>query len=346
MANFDIEHLEFYPGCQPKYIAEIGINHNGKLALAHQLIDAAKDAGANIVKFQTHIPEEEMLPSHPLWDVLRSCALTKGQHQSLKDHVEDIGLVFLSTPFSIAAVDFLVDVGVSAFKTGSGELTHLPLQEKIAQLALPTIISTGMNTIAEVERTVRSVIPYNQKLILMNCTSTYPTATADARIYRIDRLYHVMPGLLVGQSDHTPTITTALGAIARGAVLIEKHFTLYKSMDGPDHKVSLVPTEFKQMVEMGNHVWESTIEHKIDYDYIDDYVDGLEKIKVWAEHQMVTAKDVQAGDLVDSSTICFKRTADSNAIPAADFNGIVDSKLKFVRDVAANSVVLRFDIRP
>jgi len=339
MASFNIDHLEFYPGCQPKYVAEIGINHQGDYEQARDMAYAAKDAGADIVKFQTHILEAEMLPSHPLWDVISSCTITKGEHQLLKTHCECIGLVFLSTPFSLAAVDLLSSLGVSAFKTGSGELTHLPLQEKIAKLGLPTIISTGMSTIKEVERTIQTVIPYNRKLILMNCTSTYPTTPSAARIHRIDRFYQMGTGLLVGQSDHTPTIATALGAIARGAVLIEKHFTLDKNMEGPDHKVSLIPSEFKQMVELGNEVWQST---QMAPD--DQAIEGLDQVKVWAEHQMVTDHHVREGDWVDYASVNFKRTANLDAIPAAKFYELVPGA-RFKRDLPANSPILPTDIQ-
>src|SRR3954463_12169652 len=164
-------------------IAEAGINHNGDLSIASELVDAAAEAGADAIKFQTHFPEHEMLKGgataayvgESLFDLLARTAISRDDHFTLRDRAAGKGIIFLSTPFSREASDFLEAVGVPAFKTGSGELTHVPLQQHIACKGKPMIISTGMSTPEEIDRTVQAVRAAGAPFALMHCTSTYPT---------------------------------------------------------------------------------------------------------------------------------------------------------------------------
>src|SRR6476660_768854 len=182
-AEIVIARRRIGPGHPCFVIAEAGINHNGDLAIASDLVRAAAEAGADAIKFQTHFPEHEMLRGgataayvgESLFDLLTRTALSRDDHYALRDLARAKGILFLSTPFSREAADFLETLGVPAFKTGSGELTHLPLQQHIARKGKPMIISTGMSTPDEIDRTVQAVRGVGTPLALMHCTSTYPT---------------------------------------------------------------------------------------------------------------------------------------------------------------------------
>src|SRR6185295_18057074 len=205
-------------------IAEAGINHNGDIGLASDLVDAAAEAGADAIKFQTHFPEHEMLRGgataayvgESLLDLLTRTALTREDHFVLRNRAREKGIIFLSTPFSREAADFLETVGVPAYKTGSGELTHLPLQQHIARKRRPMIVSTGMSTPEEIERTVQTIRAEGTPFALMHCTSTYPTPYEHVQLGCIAGLkerYRVP----VGFSDHTLGNFAAFAAVAAGA---------------------------------------------------------------------------------------------------------------------------------
>src|SRR5260221_4057330 len=224
---------EIGPGSPCFVIAEAGINHNGDAALAAELVDRAAEAGADAIKFQTHFPEHEMLKGgataayvgESLFDLLARTAISREDHFTLRDRANKKGILFLSTPFSREAADFLETVGVPAYKTGSGELTHLPMQRHIARKGKPMIVSTGMSTPEEIDRTVQTVRAEGTPFALMHCTSTYPTPYEHVQLGCIgwlQDLYRVP----VGFSDHTLGSFMAFAAAANGANLFEKHFTM------------------------------------------------------------------------------------------------------------------------
>src|SRR5262245_2914967 len=244
------------PGHPCFVIAEAGINHNGDAALALQLVHAAADAGATAIKFQTHFPEHEMLRGgataayvgESLFDLLTRTALSRADHFRLRDAANERGIVFLSTPFSREAADFLETVGVAAYKTGSGELTNLPLQQHIARKGKPMIVSTGMSTPEEIDRTVQTIRAVGTPFALMHCTSTYPTPFEHVQIDCIPALQQKY-GVPVGFSDHTVGGAIALAAVALGAQLFEKHFTTSRSLPGPDQQGSIEPSELAAIVK-------------------------------------------------------------------------------------------------
>src|SRR5881409_1269662 len=214
-------------------VAEAGINHNGDVRIASDLVQAAAQAGADAIKFQTHFPEHEMLRDgataayvgESLFDLLTRTALSRDAHYVMRDLAAKHGIIFLSTPFSREAADFLETVGVPAFKTGSGELTNLPLQRHIARKGKPMIISTGMSTPDEIEAAVQAIRAIGTPFALMHCTSTYPTPFEHVEldcIPALQRIYEVP----VGFSDHTLGDFMAFAAATLGAHLFEKHFTL------------------------------------------------------------------------------------------------------------------------
>ena len=242
-------------------IAEAGVNHDGDVEVAHRLIDAAADAGAGAVKFQTFVPDALASPSAPTAAYQRArdggddqrsmlvrLALPTDAWASLQAHARDRRVVFLSTPFDRASAELLDRLDVPAFKVGSGELTNLPFLALLARTGRPLIVSTGMATMVEVAAAVDAIraTGYRQ-LALLHCVSSYPAAPADANLAAI-RMMREAFGVQTGWSDHTPGTELPVAATALGAVIIEKHLTLDRSRRGPDHAMSLEPPEFAAMV--------------------------------------------------------------------------------------------------
>ena len=243
-------------------IAEAGVNHNGSIALAKQLIDVAAEAGADAVKFQTFIAEEVVSTNAPKaeyqknttdasesqLDMIKKLELSKEDHQELMDYAKHKNIMFLSTPFDNRSVDLLVELGVPLIKISSGEITNHPFLKYIAKNGLPIILSTGMSTLEEVAEAVSVIKDAGCKdLTLLHCTSNYPARVEDCNLLAMKTMADAFD-FPVGYSDHTPGIYVPLAAAAMGACVIEKHFTLDKNLPGPDHRASLEPIELEEMV--------------------------------------------------------------------------------------------------
>ena len=244
-------------------VAEVGINHNGDLDLARKMIDAAARAGADSVKFQNY-RTEDFISDHALthayvsqgrpvvesqYDLFKRCELPRAALRALKEHCDERGVLFHSTPTSDEGIRDLIDVGVLVLKNGSDYLTHLPLIRAMGQTGLPTVLSTGMATPDEIDAASRAFRDTgNDGLVLLHCTSSYPTPASETNLRRIPALAAAYR-CLVGFSDHTEGIEAAGGAVALGACWIEKHFTLDKNLPGPDHRFSADPAEFEALVK-------------------------------------------------------------------------------------------------
>lgn len=244
-------------------IAEAGVNHNGNIELAKRLIDAASMSGADAVKFQTYktgnlvcrtaqkagYQLETTSKSETQYDMLKKLELTKQMHRELINYCTGKNIMFLSTPFDIESIGMLADLGLQVFKVPSGEITNLPYLREIARQQKKVLLSTGMSNIDEVKMAV-SVLKNNgtNDIVLLHCNSQYPTPVSDVNLLAMVRMRKEL-GLPTGYSDHTQGIEIPIAAAALGAVVIEKHFTLDKNMEGPDHKASLEPQELKQMVD-------------------------------------------------------------------------------------------------
>jgi sialic acid synthase SpsE len=302
-------------------IAEAGINHNGDAALAAELVDAAAEAGADAIKFQTHFPEHEMLRGgataayvgESLFDLLTSTALSREDHFALRDRAREKGILFLSTPFSREAADFLETVGVPAFKTGSGELTHLPMQAHIAGKGKPMIISTGMSTPEEIDRTVETVRAAGGRFALMHCTSTYPTPFEHVQLDCINELktkYRVP----VGFSDHTLGTVMAFAAVALGANLYEKHFTVSRTLPGPDQQGSMEPAELKTIVDGIRAIENARGATK-------RIQPGEQDVRDMALHSVVSVRDIAAGATIGRDDVWAKRPG--TGIPARQLADVV-----------------------
>ncbi|MFC1931518.1 N-acetylneuraminate synthase [Chloroflexota bacterium] len=244
-------------------IAEAGVNHNGDISLAKQLIDVAKEAGADAVKFQTFTTErivtryaektqyqkETTSSEEAQFEMIKKLELSGGDFKELSAHAQNRGIFFLSTPFDEGSVDLLDKLRVPAFKVGSGEITNFPLIRYIARKKKPVILSTGMALLDEIEEALAAIRQEGMnEITLLHCVSSYPTRVEDTNLRAIETLRNTFK-LPVGLSDHTLGISIPIAAVALGACIVEKHFTLDNNLPGPDQRASLEPAELKQMVK-------------------------------------------------------------------------------------------------
>ena len=241
-------------------IAEVGVNHNGELRLAHELIDVAAGAGADAVKFQTFTPGLLASERAPLAEyqerrgvatsqlgMLAALALDEPAHRELMTHAESVGLTFLSSPFDEESVDLLEGLGVAAFKIPSGEVTNDGLLRRVAATRKPILMSTGMSTFEEVDAAVAVLGPARERLALLHCVSTYPADPRDCNLLVMD-VMRSRYGLPIGWSDHTEGSAVSIAAVALGADVIEKHVTSSRDLPGPDHAASIEPSELRSMI--------------------------------------------------------------------------------------------------
>lgn len=249
---------------KPLVIAEIGINHNGSLKVAKEMVDAAYRAGAEIVKHQTHVVEDEMSPEAQkvipgnadisIYEIMKRAALSEEDEYELMQYVEAKGMIFLSTPFSRAAADRLHRFGVSAYKIGSGETNHYPLIEHIAKFGKPMIISTGMNDIESIRKTVEIVEKYNVEYALLHTTNLYPTKPEQVRLGAMMEMHEAFPNVPFGLSDHTLNNNACLAATALGASILERHFTDRMDRVGPDIVCSMDEEKLKKLIVGANEI--------------------------------------------------------------------------------------------
>ena len=296
-------------------IAEAGVNHNGDIRLAYKLVDAAKEAGAGAVKFQTFKAEnvvskiaekaeyqkETTNSEQSQYEMIKKLELSFEDFVKIKDYCDKKGVIFLSTPFDYESVDFLEGL-VPLYKVGSGEITNLPFLEYIAQKGKPIILSTGMSTLGEVEEAVKIITNVNPSLplVLLHCVSNYPAKYEDINLKAMLTLKEAFK-LPVGYSDHTLGIEIAIAAVALGAKVIEKHFTLDRGLPGPDHMASLEPDELKKMVKSIRNV-----EKALGIGIKKPAQSELEVIKA-ARRSLVAARDIRAGEVVKESDMLIKR---------------------------------------
>jgi N-acetylneuraminate synthase len=328
-------------------IAEAGVNHNGEVALALQLCDAAKNADADAVKFQTFRAEDLVVRGAPTaayqarqtgdqdqFVMLRRLELSEAQHHQIKAHCDAIGIEFFSTPFSVNAVDMLVKLGVKRLKLSSGELTHRALVEHAAASQLPLLISTGMGTMDEITEAlgwVRSVRGHLREVVVLHCTSAYPAPDLALNLLALKSMARDLK-MAIGYSDHSLGIDAPLAAVALGACVIEKHLTLDQKMPGPDHNASLEPGEFAQMVRgirrvsamLGDGVKAPLPEE-------------LDTARV-ARRSVVAAVNIAAGEVITPEKLICRRPA--TGIAPRDLSLVIG---QFARGPIAAGSVLQWD---
>lgn len=307
--NLSIGRLEIGLDQEPVIVPEAGINHEGSLEKALELVRAACSAGARVIKFQTHIPEEEMLrtdivpegiSSETLWDIIERCSLTSDEERRVAEECERLGMEFLSTPFSVAAVDRLVSLGVKGFKVGSGEVSNPFILRRIAETGLPVILSTGMHSEREISNAVEILRTGGSQVALLHCVSVYPAPHELMAIRSIPALMARFPGIPIGISDHSEGIWTALGAVALGACIVEKHFTVDRQWPGPDMPVSIEPKELSDLIEGATAIWRSL-----------QTGSGKEaseaSVRRFAISSIVTAVEIAAGSVISELDLALKR---------------------------------------
>ena len=310
----------------PFIIAEAGINHEGEIKKAIEMVDAAVASGADCIKFQCHITEAEMVPSdirpegistESLWEIIKRCELTEAQERHLKAYCEKKGILYLCTPFSREAADRLYAMDVAAFKIGSGEMNALPLIEHIARLGKPMIVSTGMNGMQEIAQTVEVMQRHNVPFMLMHCTSMYPTPYEKVRLAAIPELSKAF-SVPVGISDHSLGIYAPLGAVALGASAIEKHFTISKAWPGPDNPMSLEPSELSELVTGARAVFEASGGNK-------GALPDEQPVIDFAFASVVTLQYIEAGESFTPQNTWIKRPG-TGPIHARDLDRVLNRK--------------------
>ncbi len=314
-------------------IPEVGINHEGDIGKAIQCVDAAAGAGAECIKFQCHITEKEMIltdmtpgdiSDERLWDIIKRCELTEDEEREVKAYCEEKGLIYFSTPFSREAADRLEALGVSAFKIGSGECNNIPLLRHIANKGLPMILSTGMNDLASVRASVEAIREIGCPLMLMHCTSEYPTPHGHVRLGAIAELKEEF-GLPVGLSDHSLGIYTCLGAVALGASCLEKHFTPSRDWPGPDVPISIEPGELAEMIAGSRAIFEARGGAKT-------ILEGEKPVIDFAYATLCTIKEVKAGEALSLENVWVKRPG-TGPILANDLDSVLGKTAR--RDLPA-----------
>ncbi len=247
------------PAHSPLVVAEIGINHEGNLKTAFEMVDAARRSGVEVIKHQTHVVEDEMsgaakqvIPGNAtvsIYEIMERCALSEADERRLKDYVESKGMIFMSTPFSRAAADRLQRMNVPAYKIGSGECNNYPLLKHIASFGKPIILSTGMNTIASVRKAVDIFETARVSYALLHTTNLYPTPPHLVRLGAMVELGKAFPRAVIGLSDHTTDNVACLGAVALGASILERHFTDRMDRVGPDIVCSMDEQRCRELIE-------------------------------------------------------------------------------------------------
>lgn len=320
-------------------IAEACDNHMGSLEMAKTLVRIAKVCGADAVKFQHHLAYEEMLREaemsdnfdEHLYDFLEKNSLSLEDHFSLKAFCDEIGILYLCTPFSIQAAKEVSEL-VPFFKVGSGEFIDHWFIDKLCELKKPVIFSTGMCTHEELVENV-SWLAGKEGLdfAILNCLSEYPPKLEDLNLNYIEELYRLFPGLVIGHSDHTTTTVTSILAVGKGARIIEKHLTINEHVHGPDRTVSLTGTDFKIMVDAIRVVREVSGDKKI--------INELEQpVRKWAYRSLVTTKDLPKGHVISKNDICTKRPG--TGIPSKDYLKVIGKTL--CCDLSKN-VLIRYE---
>lgn len=299
-------------------IAEAGVNHNGDLDLAKKLVDAAKNAGVDIIKFQTFISENVIsknakkadyqkvnsVKEESQLEMVKKLELTFNEFIELNEYCKSKNIEFLSTAFDFDSIEFLDNLGMKRWKIPSGDITNLPYLMKIAKLNKPVILSTGMSTMDDIRSAVNSLKDNGAgELTVLHCTTEYPTPYNDVNLKAMLTIKDEF-GEQIGYSDHTTGIEVPIAAVALGAKVIEKHFTLDRNMEGPDHKASLEPDELKAMVDSIRNI-ESALG-----DGIKQPAESEKKNMAIARKSIIAKKDIKAGEVFTEENLTVKRPGD------------------------------------
>lgn len=319
----------------PLVIVEIGINHEGSLKTAFEMVDAAWKSGAEVIKHQTHVVEDEMskaakkvIPGNAnvsIYEIMKRCALNEEDEYKLKEYVESKGMIFMSTPFSRAAADRLEKMGVTSYKIGSGECNNYPLIEHIASFGKPMIVSTGMNDIPSIMKTVAILEKFRVPYALLHTTNLYPTPVHLVRLGAMQELQNHFPNAVIGLSDHTTSNRACFAAVALGASILERHFTDTMERKGPDIVNSMDPIALKELIIGSEEIWkmgggkkEAAFEEQVTMDF--------------AFATVVTIKPMKKGEELTKDNIWVKRP------------GIGEIKAEFYNELLGKTINQDLDV--
>lgn len=325
MNEIIIENRKIGSNHAPLVIVEMGINHEGSLKTAFEMVDAAWKSGAEMVKHQTHVVEDEMskeaknvIPGNAnvsIYEIMERCALNEEDEIKLKAYVESKGMMFISTPFSRAAANRLERMGVSAYKIGSGECNNYPLIEHIASFGKPMIVSTGMNNISSVKKTVEILEKYKVPYALLHTTNLYPTPSHLVRLGAMQELAKEFPNAIIGLSDHTTSNLACFAAVGLGASILERHFTDKMERPGPDIINSMDPIALKELIigseeiaKMRGGKKEAAKEEQVTIDF--------------AFATVVSTQVIKKGDTLSKENIWVKRPG-TGEISAEEYNTLL-----------------------
>jgi len=339
-----IAHREIGPEQPPLVIAEIGINHGGDLAVAKEMVRLAAQAGAECVKHQTHFVEDEMtdeaksvFPPNAdisIYEVMQQSALPEEDEIALKAYAEGLGLIYISTPFSRKAADFLNSIDVPAFKIGSGEADHLPLIRHIASFGKPVILSTGMQTIETLDRSVEILRTSGVPFALLECTNLYPSPPEIVSLQGITELKRAFPDAVVGFSDHSIGPSMALASVALGACIIERHYTDSRYRSGPDISCSMDPAELRFLVDRSREIHTALHNPK-------ERTRPEEAVYKFARASIVADRDLEKGHVIGEQDIWARRPGTGD-IPGYEFDAVLGRKL--TRSVNRNTQLTWSDL--
>lgn len=318
------------PNFKPLVIFELGINHNGSLNFAKKIVDEAIKCGAEVIKHQTHIPEDEMseeakniIPVHTkknIYDIIRNCSLDEKEELELKKYIERKGVIFLSTPFSRAAVDRLVKFKVNAFKIGSGECNNYPLVTYIASFKKPVIISTGMNDLDTIKKAINILKKNKTQYAILHTTNLYPTPHKLVRLNALNEIKKNFPKTVYGLSDHTGDNYTSFAAVAMGASIIEKHFIDKSTRKGPDITASVNSNQMKDLLKGVNSIHNAK----------PGGIKPVKKEKKTAEFafaSVVSDREIKAGETLSSENIWVRRPGTGD-FSAEKYTSLFGKKVK------------------
>ena len=346
MKTINIAGIRISKKTVPPLIAELGINHEGSLSIAKKMAKLAVKNGASIIKNQTHVLEDEMSKeadefkinylNKSIYNIMKENSLSRDKEEKLKKYVEDdLNSVYLSTPFSRAAANFLMDIGIKFFKIGSGECNNLPLLKHIAKFKKPIILSTGMNNIRSIKKSVNLLEQYNIPLIIMHTTNSYPCPDEYVRLGCIQELKNAFNNkLLVGYSDHSVGDVAAYGAVSMGACLIEKHFTDTFKRTGPDIKCSMDPKMCNEIYQNINRVYSMKNTGK-------NILKIEKEVAKFAFASVCSIKDITPGTTLSEENIWVKRPGTGD-FSADMFEKILGKKTK--KFIKANSQIRKSDL--
>lgn len=325
-------------------IAEVGVNHNGKLSIAKKLIDIASNSKVDAIKFQTFKAEKLMLETtlkadyqkknlndnENFYEMIKKFELSKEDFQELKDYCEKKEIIFLSTPFDDISVELLDEMGVSAFKIGSGDMNNLPLLELICSKRKPVLLSSGMATLEELKESVNFIKSNGvKKIVIFQCTTNYPASYEEVNLNVIETFLLEFPDLIIGFSDHSIGIESSIGAAAKGVKVIEKHLTLDKNMEGPDHQASMDPKDLENWVRSIRNLEKSLGSYEKT-----PSKNELDIAKI-ARKSIVSIKTINKGQILTRKNISIKRPG--IGIPPKYYYEIIGKKV--IKSISKDSIL-------